>query len=582
MHRFVELAGGAGIAAGIVAFGASSLLQAQTDAPRRGAPTDWSHAHVVASRFGPDLDSAIATEWRTYNKHVRRNLAKSVVDQAMTMEWSTPLRRLKAALKPGAAATHLDWYLNTGGYGAVVGDPAKYSFDITAANCADVIYYTVNQPGAALAPNVIAITNPYSICPGNSSGTTPTVKFALRLPSGTATSAVPSLDGTVLYVLESRAASTILHAINVNSITTTPGAYNFTLDVWTSVHTLLSAPIGTAATEQLFEMTFAGTVNNASSPYLDYTNNQIFFGDAAGKVHRVINTNLASASEYVAKGFPLQCGVAQLTSPVFLTGTVGQLLVSSANGFLYRIDMRTVPAGNYVPAASSQAGTGGADGGLSSPVVDITNNKVIVTTGNAFALPGFKGIGEVDLMFAAGALPLSSQVLGRSDGFPATIPAFDDAFWSTNNGNAYATGNATGGGSTFLVKIPYNGSFSAPSGYGALRHTGAAAEVQTTGVTEFLTASASANKDFIFVGASGGTYLFMNRFVSNFAGTAAAPSNYASSFAAAGGISSGVVIDNRTSYQILTGLSTANIYFGTKGVGPAVAMSRIVQLNQEF
>jgi len=47
-----------------------------------------------------------------------------------------------------------------------------------------------------------------------------------------------------------------------------------------------------------------------------------------------------------------------------------------------------------------------------------------------------------------------------------------------------------------------------------------------------------------------------------------------------GGITSGVVIDNRTSYQILTGLSTANIYFGTKGALPT--MSRIVQLNQEF
>ena len=45
------------------------------------------------------------------------------------------------------------------------------------------------------------------------------------------------------------------------------------------------------------------------------------------------------------------------------------------------------------------------------------------------------------------------------------------------------------------------------------------AGVPTTAVTEFLTASASASKDFLFVGASGGTYLYVNRLVTGFAGT---------------------------------------------------------------
>jgi len=47
------------------------------------------------------------------------------------------------------------------------------------------------------------------------------------------------------------------------------------------------------------------------------------------------------------------------------------------------------------------------------------------------------------------------------------------------------------------------------------------------------------------------------------------------------GVASGIVIDNRTNFQITTGLSTANIYYGTKGVS-ATTQSRIVQLNQEF
>jgi hypothetical protein len=555
----------------------SSLGHAQGPWAQRGAPHDWSHSHLVATRFGPDLDKAIDSDLRTHNKHVRRDLAKAASAPAPVLDFfDALLKKLMPPPAPVAAGPHLDWFLNTGGYGPVVGDPAKYSFDISSANCADVIYYTVDQPGSATAANVIAITNPYSTCPGNAGGTTPTVKFALRLTSGTATASVPSLDGTVLYVLESRASSTLLHAINVNNILTTPGTYNFGTNAWTSVHTLSSSPIGTPTSEELFEITFATAVNDVSSPYLDYQNNQIFFGDAAGKVHRVINTNLATASEYLSNGYPVACGTSQLMSPVFVSN---QVIATSANGYAYRIDMGTTP---YTSIRTAQGGTGvGAEGGLSSPVVDITNNQVIVTAGKAFLGP-VKGIGAFSLMFAANASQTSGQALGASDGLASSTPAFDDAFWSTNNGFAYVTGGPSGGGNTYLIKVPYNGVFSAPSGYAALNHTGANAGAQTTAVTEFLTASASANKDFLFVGASGGTYNFMNRLVTGFAGTDAAPVGVTSSFAAPGGVSSGIVIDNRTSANITNGLSTANIYYGTKGVGPATTQSRVVQLNQEF
>ena len=97
--------------------------------------------------------------------------------------------------KASTPGSHLDRNLNTGGYGNVVGAPAKYGFDVTTANCSDVIYFTVDQAGSATSPNVIAITKEYSICPGNASGTTPTVKWGIQMPYGTATSAVPSGNG---------------------------------------------------------------------------------------------------------------------------------------------------------------------------------------------------------------------------------------------------------------------------------------------------------------------------------------------------------------------------------------------------
>ena len=77
------------------------------------------------------------------------------------------------------------------------------------------------------------------------------------------------------------------------------------------------------------------------------------------------------------------------------------------------------------------------------------------------------------MTFAANAAQSSGQALGAADGMASSTPAFDDAFWSTNNGFAYVTGGPSGGGNTYLIKLPYNGIFSAPTGYAALNHTGA-------------------------------------------------------------------------------------------------------------
>ena len=291
----------------------------------------------MASRFGPDADQNIEKNWRTVRKHMLLDQARASRDpfQDWLEKWFP--ERVKPG-KPQADAPHLDWNLKTGGFGSVIGSPAKYNFDLTANNCNDVIYFTVDQPGGAAAVNVIAITNPYGGCPGNAAGATPTVKFGIALPFGTATSAVPSFDGKVLYVIESRPSANggmILHAINVNNITSTPGAYNFGTTTWTSVHTLVNSPIGTPTSEQMFEFTYAGVTNNVASPYLEYNTNDIFFGDSAGKIHRVTGANTAAAAKYLINGFPVACGTTQVQSPLFYGG---QVVTGSTDGKIYRIN----------------------------------------------------------------------------------------------------------------------------------------------------------------------------------------------------------------------------------------------------
>jgi hypothetical protein len=565
-----------------VAVIATSVLSlsgsAQTRAPRRSGPRDWSHGRLVASGWGSQ-DPAVRRDWRTLRKHLQIEDAAAQRTGQQWMAWMRQgglFRRPPASSSAGQSSSDvkLDWSLNTGGTGAVTGYPAKYSFDISSANCSDVIYFTVNHTGTSTRPNVIAMTNPYVGCPGNPLNLTPTVKWALRLPYGVPTSATISFDGTILYVIESRPQANggpILHAIRVNNITTNTGTYNYNTGAWSGVH-MLGPASGAANAEQLFELAFSGTSNTTSSPFLDYATNRIYFGDASGRIHRINTVSSTTAAQ--APGWPIACGTAAHESPVAFDNHV---ISGSADGRLYRID---TSAGSPACIASMQAGGGtaeGAAGGLTSPLVDVTNGRVIVATGDT-SLYDYKAIGVFNLAFAAGEWPTTYAILGSANGVPAQFPALDDAFWTTNDGNLYAVGSADTS-NTLLMRIPYNGVSLLPAeGHAQLRRTGAASNVATSPVAEFLTAASVSNPDFIFVGGNATNYRFMNRISSGFAGTPTSPVSMASYFGTASGISSGISIDTRTTATTGT-TATANIYFGTAG---GAVVSTIVQLAQQF
>src|SRR5262249_43974878 len=124
---------------------------------RRGGPTDWSHARIVAARFGPDGDRNVGRDWRSARKQMQLLWAQQ------SREASQDLSGRGRKPAPDADA-HLDWSLRTGGYGNVVGSPAKYSFDVSTYDCSDVVYFTVDQAGSASAGNGIAITNAHAAC----------------------------------------------------------------------------------------------------------------------------------------------------------------------------------------------------------------------------------------------------------------------------------------------------------------------------------------------------------------------------------------------------------------------------------
>src|SRR5689334_6828502 len=99
--------------------------QAQSRTFRRGGPHDWSHGRLLATRFGPDLDANVDRDWRTFAKHQRLNDARAT---RPVLDLFNLLQQVVGPKTPQQTAGHLDWNLRTGGYGNVVGAPAKYSF----------------------------------------------------------------------------------------------------------------------------------------------------------------------------------------------------------------------------------------------------------------------------------------------------------------------------------------------------------------------------------------------------------------------------------------------------------------------
>src|SRR6185436_20058102 len=154
---------------------------------------------------------------------------------------------------------------------------------------------------------------------------------------------------------------------------------------------------------------------------------------------------------------------------------------------------------------------------------------------------GGRLIGAWNLRFTSGESPTSSQFTG---GISTTImpaaPAFDDAFWSTNNGSLYTVGTNNSNNNTYLIRVGYNGEIGNVLGRAALaRSGGGVAVVATSPVTEFLTGAAS-NPDYVFVGGGSSNFKFMNRISASFIGSDNSPKAMDGSFAPAGGVISGI------------------------------------------
>ncbi len=457
-----------------------------------------------------------------------------------------------------------DWSFPSSGFlaGSVVGSPAKFNFDVNATpDCtADILYVPVNVAGSSTVANLIALNNLYTNPDGTGacSGTAPTIVWTMGFTGSIQTSPVLSLDGTLLFVVESLSTGAVVHAIRTGSVTCTGAC------------TLTNAATPSTPTNRLWSATLVAVANEndtISSPFIQYTfvgNDELFVGSDQGVVHRFANILTSSGAEVTTGGWPVTVASGiQLSSPTVDFAT-GNLFVGNANGVLHRV---TISNGSVTNSATVG---GGASGGIvDAPVIDVTNARVLVATGNSSG--AVARIAQFAETFGAGTSPTATGDLGQGGQANMHRPAFDNAFLTGGNGFTYVGGvsDSTSAADTLIYRFPYSNAsgLGSPSATVPLASTATPVRSETSPVTVFSNANRPvASREFAYISGLASPEQSINRI------NTATFSSVANSTSEPGGTSP-IIVDN-----IGTNAEQSNIYFGTRNSN----FSKVIKLRQVF
>jgi len=260
------------------------VLTGQAAGPvRHGLPTDWSHRHLIFSR--PATAGQLASvqrDPRYWQQLQRRN-------QAMTLQGYVADNSLSSASALRAASAkvsqkmHGDWSEDLG-TGATVGAgnyPAKFSFDITTANCGnattpDYAVFSTGLAGAVNQASIVAFDNLYSGC----TGTVPSVYWAYNTAGQILTSPVLSRTGSQVAFVETNGGFGILVVLKWAASTGTVSSPATPTLVLPALYSACPAPCMT--TILLRDALGTQTDDTTSSVFYDYTNDIAWVGGAGG------------------------------------------------------------------------------------------------------------------------------------------------------------------------------------------------------------------------------------------------------------------------------------------------------------
>ena len=342
-----------------------SMCAQEAAAPRHnGVPQDWSQGHIVFSR------DALARHPDLMYREPR------VLHQAM-QRWQPPNPGVFQVSQPlptaaGNSGFHRDWSSSPGGRLSPFRYAAKFSFDPGAPpDCANdyVVFELATSGVTGGRANLVAYNNLYSdpvngggLCdPPNGPGLT--VLFAYNITTATTTgrivtSPILSLDGTKIGFVE--------------SIPGTPPTAVFHVLTWTAGQGAIgNAAVPITMTSLPFSL---AAYDSASSPWIDYSADTVYVGSDNGLVYKITGV-FHGIPTLSGAPWPVQASTLHLTSPV-LDSRLGELMVGSANGNLYRIDTATGLLSTLAVGAGTSSGI------VAPPMVDVTNGTTFVVSAN--------------------------------------------------------------------------------------------------------------------------------------------------------------------------------------------------------
>ena len=527
---------------------------------------------LPAKIVSPELE-ALGGVAPVYEENLPRGVSKAPSNTKRTIGFGD--RRGPGLPSPwprrGGRAIHTDWSMNMGN-NATVGlgvFPAKFSFDISAANCGgvaapDFVIYNTSVAGSASQASIVAYDNLYSGC----SGTVPSTYWAYNTGGTIHTSVVLSLDGSQVAFAQSSgagAASLVLLKWKANNGTAgapvTPGAQS------------TGANYRSCTTPCSFTIAFNGGANDTgSSVFVDYGSDSIYVGDDAGKLHKFTGIFSGTPAEAVGGSWPVTVSTSPLSEPVFDSTSgrifVGDFLASGSSncasatipcGFLYSVDASTA-------AIIKSARLDFVFGINDAPLVD-SNAQMIYTfagadsqsssSSNSCGAPAFSscsGVFQLPTGFTGGSSGTETAV---GPGFQFLMSGmFDNTYFNSANaaspsGKLYVVGNTGAGNNTLYQVSVSNNSMSTTATAGPAISSNFTNGFFGAGLQ--VTESFTGTNDFIFVSAltfgapaGCGTASLANGCVMGFnvtSGTINGSTAVTGATAEAGG-TSGIVIDN--------------------------------------
>jgi hypothetical protein len=444
-------------------FATPTYGQNATNKVRLSVPEDWSHHHLIFSTAPLTEGSEISQEPRYWHQYHQRNVAKrdrgiskDSMDERQGDEDRDKSRggRIERnedkANNTPALSLHRDWSMDMGS-GAAVGErtyPAKFSFDISSANCGtaampDFVVFNTGLVSSTSQAGIIAYDNLYSGC----GGTVPSVYWAYNLGNGAVpNSVVLSADGLqVGFVQNNIGFGGVLRLLKWkpnDGTVTSPSTPTTTVDP--SLYRACTAPCSLL-------IDISGGANypaTFSAPFYDYSADVVYVADDGGYVYKITGA---------FRGTPAMAVLANTGSTDHLTGPVqdsvsGNLFLGGRDsGKLFAIS----PAG--IVTASAQIGTAAAHGVGDAPIVDSSAGKVYAFV--AQDMGSGAGVFQFPTNFAPNATG-TEAILGvaNTSVSGAFSGAFDDTYYTSSSaasptGYLYSCGYSGAAPALFRVAI---------------------------------------------------------------------------------------------------------------------------------